>query len=288
MTNPIVVGFAATPPGLEALRLGRRLAEATSATLIVAHVYDNSAHAPAELRFGAEVQEKLAGRAFAELEAAKPTLAGFDDWEPCAIGAMAPAPGLLELARRREAQTIALGATHRHGPATFGATVLELVENAPPCPVAVAPAQESEARAGSVRDIGAAYDGSPASQRALDAAAELARAAGATLHLFEAFERPSPDELWPAAATRKGYTGTVADLRGDATMVLDAAVARMDPALSAQRHLVEGETVPALAGASAEMDLLAVGPRAHAVMPGSVTARLLTHVRCPLLVVARS
>jgi nucleotide-binding universal stress UspA family protein len=277
MTNTIVVGFQATPSGLEALGLGRRLAESTAATLLVANVYKNDVNASPE----------LSNRSSAELEAAKPTLDGFQRWEPWALGAMAPAQGLLELARDRKARMIVVGATHRHGPATFGATALEVLENAPPCPVAVTPADGTTAKAGPVQDIGAAYDGSPESQRALEAAAELAADSGASLHLFEAFDRPPPDELFLMAATRKGYSGTVADMRADATTVLDAAAGRLDPAIPTTAQVVDGETVQALADASAAMDLLAVGPRAPAVMPGSVTARLLSHAHCPLLVVPR-
>jgi nucleotide-binding universal stress UspA family protein len=284
----IVAGYDGRASGDDALAFGRVLAEATGAVLVVAHVYPYDT-GPLPPPSEPQVQKKLRSVAFAELRRARTILAGFERWEPCAVAAVPSARGLLELARERAADMIVVGTTHQHGVghAIPGATTSKILHGAP-CAVAVAPAGWSAAAERPLREIGAGYDGSPASQSALEAAARLARATGAALRVIAAFERPSPDDIW-FAVTSKGYGEIVGELRADLATVLDGAAARLDDDVRTTTRLTDGYPVDVLAGASESLDLLVVGSRGYgpirAVMPGSVTAALLPRARCPLLVV---
>ena len=284
----IVVGFDGRTSGDDALALGRVLAESTGAVLVVAHVYPYDAGALPAPSSEPQMQKKLRSLAFAELRRAGTTLAGFERWEPCAVGAVPAARGLIELARQHAAETIVVGTTHQLGPtrAIPGSTTNKVLHGAP-CAVAVAPAGWSAAAERSLREIGAGYDGSPASQTALDAAARLARATGAALRIVAAFERPSPDNIW-FAATSKGYGEIVGELRADLATVVDAAAARLGDELRTTTQLTDGSPVDVLADASESLDLLVVGSRGYgpirAVMPGSATAALLPRAHCPFLV----
>jgi nucleotide-binding universal stress UspA family protein len=286
----IVAGFDGQSSGFDAVALGRTLAETTGARLLVAHVFAYDPVAVPALTFGRRVEDTLREQAREELRKAEPTLAGFDRWEPCALAGPSAARELHELADRTGSGIIVAGATHRHGlgRAMPGPTAVKLLHGAP-CSVAIAPAGWSQRPTRTLSQIGAAFDGSTESRAALDAAARLAHAAKATLHIVAVFQPPNPAH--PAfAVTSHGYTETVADLRAALIDQLEIAVAALGQRLPVIR-VVDGDPVEVLAAESASFDLLTIGSRGYgplrAALLGSVSAALAARTTCPLLVVPR-
>jgi nucleotide-binding universal stress UspA family protein len=136
-----------------------------------------------------------------------------------------------------------------------------------PCPVAVAPLSVPLLQLGGLTRIGVAYDDSPTARSALVAATHLARANGARLVLFTA----------ALSAER-------------ATVVLERARLSLDDeARSCESKALIGEPAAMLTQASGDLDLLVCGSRGHgrplAAILGSVSAHLVAHADCPVLVV---
>jgi len=148
---------------------------------------------------------------------------------------------------------------------TEGHVTRSLVPRAP-CPVAVAPLSVP-LPIGRFERIGVAYDGSPAAQSALAAASALALATGARLVLLAA--------------------GPTAE---HAVMELDIAQQSFARGVAVETRALVGDAPASLAQASDELDLLICGSRGHsrplAAILGSVSAHLVRHARCPVLVVA--
>ena len=127
-------------------------------------------------------------------------------------------------------------------------------------------------------------DGSPASEEALDWAAEEARVRGAVLEV---------DHVW--SLPNLGYGGFVAqidDFEKDAKELLDrvAEEARNKyPDLTIEANLLEGPPAPALIVRGKKADLLVVGSRGHGgfagLMLGSVSQQLVHHAEFPIVVV---
>jgi nucleotide-binding universal stress UspA family protein len=136
-----------------------------------------------------------------------------------------------------------------------------------PCPVAVAPLSVPLPQVRRLERIGVAWDGSPTARSALVAAAHLARATGARLVVLAA--APTSDQAVEALQLARLSLGD------------DAASCELDPRA--------GEPSATLTHASADLDLLVCGSRGHrrplAALLGSVSAHLVAHARCPVLVV---
>jgi nucleotide-binding universal stress UspA family protein len=283
----IVAGFDPSPSGFDAVALGRQLAEATGARLIVAHVYLEAVSAidivpPPEL--DAERRED----ALKTVERASIVLDGFDAWDPVAYAAEPVARGLHELAGRAGAELIVVGSTHRRGLGRVipGATGERLLHGSA-CPIAIAPAGwHGEA----IEAIGAGFDGSAESRAALGAAATLARAAGASLRALSVFEAPSPAN--PVfAVTGHGYGEIMGELREALRLGLEEALAALPGQSDAEARIVDGRVPDVLAAESERLDLLVIGSRAYgalrATLAGSVAHELAGRARCPLLLVPR-
>jgi nucleotide-binding universal stress UspA family protein len=136
-----------------------------------------------------------------------------------------------------------------------------------PCPVAVAPLSVPLPPIGRLERIGAAYDDSPTARSALVAAAHLAQATGARLVLLTA--APTAEHAMTALQRARLSLG------GDAeSCEIDALV---------------GEPSAMLTQASGNVDLLVCGSRGHgqplAAILGSMSAHLIAHARCPVLIV---
>ena len=112
-------------------------------------------------------------------------IAGGPDGERAeALQSSSPARGLHDLAEREQADLIIVGSSERGalGRLTAGSTAHSLLSGAP-CAVAVAPAGYAERPEQRLETIGVAYDGRPESDVALESAIDLARSAGARVHL---------------------------------------------------------------------------------------------------------
>jgi nucleotide-binding universal stress UspA family protein len=283
----IVAGFDDSPSGFDAVALGRQLATAIGARLIVAHVYLDAISAidivpPPEL-----VAERREA-AMACAQRARFVLEGFDRWTPIAYAAEPAARGLHEVAEHAGAEMIVVGSTHRHGlgqvvPGSTGERLLHGSSR----PIVIAPAGW---RADVIRTVGAGFDGSPESHAALAAAATLATGCGASLRALRVFDAPSPAN--PVyAVTGHGYGEIMHELRADRRARLELALEHLPVAVEADAELLEGRPVEVLAAESERLDVLVIGSRGYgamrATLVGSVAHELVRSARCPLMLVPR-
>ena len=187
------------------------------------------------------------------------------------------AAGLHELAVRREADLLVIGASRRDELLRpYGGDETRAVLEEAPCPVAVAPIGYAT-HPPQLGKIGAAYGGSPESDRALAVGRELARERGAELSAFQAVPEPYVHNLVaPQQEIEEGLVEAserIAEL-GD----VESHVASSDDAAEA------------LARYGASVDLLVLGshryrPGDH-LLSGSTAQRLADKAPCPLLVLA--
>jgi len=170
-------------------------------------------------------------------------------------------------------------------------SVPERVLHAAPCPIAIAPNGYADGlRRQTLRTIGVGFDGGPEARAALDAAAELARAAGARLEVITIF---NPHISWatPRLAAELEYAAYLAEGRDALGRRQQAAVATLRD-VHATAVALEGDEAEALTRRSDQLDLLVLGSRCYGplrrVLLGSVSTELVRHAGCPLLVLPRS
>jgi nucleotide-binding universal stress UspA family protein len=195
-----------------------------------------------------------------------------------AVQAGSVAAGLHELASRRDADLLVIGASRRdrYERLLVRDDTRAVLEN-PPCPVAVAPLGYARRPSGLNR-IGAGYDGSPESAQALALARELAREHDGRVSAFRAVPEPlrvrdawdPQPEMDEGVAQARQRLAELGDLEPYAASADDAAAA--------------------LARYGASVDLLVVGshqyrPSDH-LLSGSTAQRLADDAPCPLLVLS--
>ncbi|MGY3564787.1 universal stress protein [Sinomonas sp. RB5] len=126
-------------------------------------------------------------------------------------------------------------------------------------------------------------DGSPASGKALDWAIEEARLRGGSLRVITAWHYPVLGDAAGAGPDVDVFRQSAAD---DQAALLSAAGGERS-GLSAE--VIEGSAVQVLLDAARDADLLVVGSRGHGgfagLLLGSVSAQLVHHAPCPVLVV---
>ena len=174
-----------------------------------------------------------------------------------------PATGITQalvgLARDLDASVLTVGRD------TSGRVTRSLLSRAP-CPIAVAPLSVPLPRSGPLRRIGVAYDGSTTAQSALVAAIQLTRAAAAQLVLLSAAATAERAAVW-----------------------LHVARLSLGDDIEHESLPLVGDAASSLAEATCELDMLVCGTRgrgrALGTMLGSVSAHLVAHAQCPLLVV---
>ncbi len=290
----LLVAFQADDAGLDALALGAMLAEATKAELIAAHVSSGSAAEPSRpTRLGRADEPDEDGWPAALRRAAERLRITIEPWS---LAGRSPADALRAFAESESADVIVLGPTHRAGLGALapGSMSDQLVKGAPCC-VAIAPPRfrfAYEAARGlaerpegmgeipwareQLRVLEVGFDGSPESRLALDVAAELGRAAGATLRVVTVAHHVPHEELAPI------------DWNG----LLHGAVAGLPRELRALPIREEGDPAARLLARAEEgVDVLVVGSRRRGpwrrVVLGSVSGELARRAPCPVLIVPR-
>jgi nucleotide-binding universal stress UspA family protein len=195
------------------------------------------------------------------------------------VEAPSVAAGLHELALRRDADLLVIGASRRDDyERTFLGDDTRAVLEKAPCPVAVAPIGHAT-RPPVLKRIGAAYDGSPESKQALAVARELARAHTAELSAFEALAEPA-------------HVHSIVNPQPEIDEGLAEARARIAALGGVEPHAASGDDAPGeLARYGASVDLLVIGshdyrPIDH-LLSGSTAQRLADNAPCPLLVLSR-
>jgi len=287
MARAIVVGYDGSDHGLDALELGRLLAGVLDAGLVVACAYpeDPLGESAAALEVARGVREDAERR----IARAREQLGGEQRAEFRAIAGASPSHVLHALAEQLDAAAIVVGASH-HGTALrllAGSTPEHVLDHAP-CPVAVAPEGFARERLERPRQVGAAYDGSPDAEHAVELAAELARATGARLRLATVVNTAAIGAYPPLDMIAYEQVAQLA--RDEARARLDEVIGRLE-GVRAEGVVLDGDPVDALVADAACDDLLVTGSRSHGpfrrVLLGSISTRLLRKASCPIVVVPR-
>jgi nucleotide-binding universal stress UspA family protein len=283
---PVLVGIDGTPSGLEALAVGSALAVLTGSSLVLGAVYGYE---------GGGLAASLIWPPYGDAER---WLEDAQRQQPTAIRSStrtmlstSAAHGLVELAGLESARAIVLGSSRRGpvGRVLAGSTARRVVHGAP-CAVAVVPHDWRSQPADVPVTFGVAVTDSAESRDALALAGSLAAAAHAPLKLLTAVQAPSPAHPM-FAATGKSYAGWCREQREDAVQVARHAVAAVQPEVTPEILLLEGDPVERLADASHDLDMLVVGSRRYgplrSVLLGSVSSRLIDRAACPVVIVPR-
>jgi nucleotide-binding universal stress UspA family protein len=280
--QPVLVGIDGTASGLEALALGRVLAQLTGGTLVLGAVCGfDSGTLTGELVWPPQVDAER------WLAVAEQRLDGSVPHRLTTVLSTSVAHGLVTLARREGAQIIVLG-SRRHAPIdrlVHGHTARRVAHGAP-CAVAVVPHGWTD-RPG---PIGAAVTDSPESRAALGRAAHLAAAAQAPLRVFTAVRVASPANPMFATTGTDYYGWRDARLR-HGEWIVHEAIATVAPESGAETVVQEGAAVDRLAEASRDLRLLVIGSRRYgplrSALLGGVSSALLGRASCPLVIVPR-
>jgi len=240
---------------------------------------------------GAELEEIMRTQA---REDADEALAGVrESWlETAAVAADSAAQGLDAFAESTQADLIVVGSSHHGmlGQVVTGSVGRRLLHGAP-CAVAVAPKGLRE-RSGASGVVGAAYDGSLESARALVEARRHCDNTGAKLKIVAAVP---PLDVWADDSLyRPRHTpAEIAEYRRAkfARMLEDAAAPLVDE-LAAKTILVEGRAADVIVQEARKgMDLLFLGSRAYGglrrAIAGSTAAEVMRRSPCPVVVIPR-
>lgn len=281
----IVIAFDDSESGEDALALGRVLAEVLDAKPIAVTVV----RFPTYLKSVADLPAVLEGSAGDRMRAAADTLKAL---EPDVRGLLDESPGraLHELIEAERPILAVVGPTHRGpiGRLAPGTTAAALVHGAP-CAVAVAPSGYRDRSAAHLLRIGVALDHGDEALCALNAGVGLACRLHAKLTLLTVSEPLSfPYGTAYSALSAGAYAAAI---RNAHERALDHAAESVPDELPFERRRLEGPAASSLVEAGQGLDLLVMGSRSYGplrrVLLGSVSAPVIEHARCPVLVVSR-
>jgi len=279
MPEPIIAAVDPRRADRAPAALGALLSRSTGAPLLLAATYplDRSVDS---------LYPEYARSLRLDAERALRRIAAGVDAETVAVPADgSPAHALHDLAEHEHASLLVIGSSRRGqlGRVLPGAVTDRLLHGAP-CPVAVAPAGFTAGAA--PRVIGVAFTDTPDGRAALDAACTLAEQTGARVRVLVVAEPLD----WLFTGTLDGIALADADRarRARAERTLAAALDVVGPERSAGSRILTGRPAPALAAASADVDLLVCGSRgygpARSLVLGSTSHALVREAACPVLV----
>jgi nucleotide-binding universal stress UspA family protein len=277
----IVVGYDAGERAKDALALGKLLADASDAELMLAGVF---LFDPVWGLPDSAFREAQAGYARALERAAESVGA-----ESQAVASSSPARGLHDLAEQIGADLVVVGSSQRSGAGQVlaGNIGLSLLHGSP-CSVAVAPRGYADSVPGSLEEIVVGYDGSQEARLALADATELALTSGALVKLVAAAEPPviaHEKDGVPYA----GWYEHKHEIERVMRERLTAAVGALPDRVRVEPVLVTGVPAALLADlARADGAVLLLGSRAYGplrrVLLGTVASALVRTAPCPIVV----
>ncbi|KAA0272503.1 MAG: universal stress protein [Acidobacteria bacterium] len=281
----ILIGYQDSPEGLDALALGRVLAEITDGSLTVATVYPW----PRGLMTHEDLSNALAIESTDTFAKVRDLLPGLDvETVPVAEQSISNALG--KLAEDRHAAVIVVGSCHHGavGETFLGSTGASLLHGAP-CAVMVAPRGYRDGPTERPRRIGVGFDGSPESWAALETAIAFAELEGGELVVISVADYPKYGyaTVWTVLTAGEIQDAERAEMR----RTQELALGRVPGSVNAEGRLLTGSPGALLAEASADVDLMVVGSRGHGplrrTLLGSTARKLVSGSRSPLLVVPR-
>jgi nucleotide-binding universal stress UspA family protein len=289
MSSPIIVAVDPRREDPAPLALGLRLARLSGAPLLLAAVFpthpSDRLHPDLSKALNTEAKDALA-RARQQLTDAPGSA---PDLRLLAVGGQSPARALYETAVSESAVLVVIGSSARGtlGRASPGAVTDRFLHGAP-CAVAVAPHGLSLDDANQPwRRVAVAYVDEPDGQDALQAAAAVARAAGAHLRVLVVMQ----------AREAHVTTAPVAPVADHEPARREHADTQLLHGLQASGYadasgdVLDGDPASALAAASSNHDLLVCGSRGfgplRTVILGGTSHALVRRAACPVLVVPR-
>ncbi|MDQ5832728.1 MAG: universal stress protein [Actinomycetota bacterium] len=281
MYGKIIVGYDGSERSQDGLALGKLIAEASGADLVVAGVFKF------DRRWGGVdpyLQEAEADHA-REIERAAAAVGA----EAEAIPSSSPGRGLHELAEEIGADLVVVGSSHRSpaGQVLAGNVGTALLHGSP-CSVAIAPHGYATGSDPQLAEIVVAYDGSPEAQMALEDAIALARPSEALLKLVTVAE-PPVISYGKGGGSSQGWQTLKETVEAMMRDRLEQATASIPDDVRLESVLVNDEPATALAQiARNDGALLMLGSRAYGplrrVLLGSVATKLARTAPCPLIV----
>ena len=285
MKPTAIIAYEDTPQGRDGVALGRLLCEAIGARPLLATILPW----PPGFVGPEDVEAAVAANTPTHFDAAAEMLAGLDPRTRISVD-QSVGLGLIELTGAEEARLLVFGSSHRGsvGRILLGSTA-ESVLHGVAAAIAVAPRGYVDREPAAPAHIGVAYDRSPESEVALEAAIGLAEAWSCKLTLVGVADYPRYDyaEAWTVLSG-----GGLHDFEREARhKALRAGLAKAKERVPATMDLLTGRPGPMLAGASGEFDLLIAGSRGYGpirrTLLGSTTRRLMAEASCPVLVTPR-
>lgn len=273
MYRKIISGHDGSEGGDDALALADAIRRATGGELTVIGVFPGGPFVDPEQRVEyARKVEAAADRVGAETDA---------------FPAASPARGLHHAAEELGADLVVVGSKRETSPGhvSAGHVGLQLLHGSP-CSVAVAPAGVRNGDF-ALREIGVALDGSAESRNAQDAAVALAQQTGARVRLISVVSVEADAFGWGY-----GVINLEDDMREIYGERLRDAAARIPKEIEVETELLSrGPVSDLIEKAAARVDVLFLGSRGYGpvrrVLLGSISAPLVKHCLCPVVVVPR-
>jgi nucleotide-binding universal stress UspA family protein len=279
----IVVGYDGRLEGRDAVALGATLARALDEPLLVGCV-----HQSPETALGLSAAELRAEAERTAAEGAANAPADLERLHAAVLG-RSPAQGLHAFAEDHPPTALVVGSSHRGrlGRVIAGRVASRLLAGSA-CPVAVAPRGYARRPDTQLRSIGVGFDDSPESWNAIQRAAAIGVAAGATLRVIHALQPVIAPPMAPEESER-----LTLELRARRALALNRAAASVSIDLHAEATLLVGDPVLVLESeARRGLDLLVLGSRGYGplrrVLLGSVSNEVVCQSPFPVLVVPRS
>ncbi len=276
MFKNLLVGVDGSEGGRDAIALAKLLG-GRDAKVTLAHVHTGRLRPLNVVTPGVVNEEREASGALLERAREEAGLT----CELASVEAATPGGGLHREAGRIGADLLVVGSCSRGplGRAVLGDDTRGALNGAS-CAVAIAPLGYAEQDA-SVARIGVAYNRSPESEAALEAARALAGDLRASVELLEVLSIPS-----------YSYTTVIPALMGEGIeTVLQEANRRLHELPGVEGRAVYGLPGEELAAFGGKVDLLVVGSRSYGPLKrlvlGSTSSYLAHHARCSLLVLPR-
>ena len=284
MYRKIIIGHDLEDGGRDALALGRELAQATGAELVIAKVF------PLELvphDAGGEWRKREA-EALAELVRAAELEGATAD----VIPSSGRGRGLYELAEEIDADMVVIGSSARGRleqvvVGNVGVTLL----HGSSCPIAVAPRGYRE-RGGRIRTITVGYDGSHEAHLALCGAFAIAETANAAVSIV-GVAKPPPIQYGGGLGIGLGWDELKTAVERQMRDTVEAGRLAAPEGVAVDVSVVDGDPANALAcAADADGGLLVLGSRGYGpvkrVLLGSVSAAVVRSACAPVLVFPRA
>jgi nucleotide-binding universal stress UspA family protein len=276
MSNPILVGYDATSSDRAPVWFGIAAARCVGAPLIIVCVYRTTA-ARDLLGAGQVAEDRVADASEALADIVRELEASGVRVEFRGMGKVSPTRALHETARAEEAGLLVVGSARRGavGRLLPGSIVERQMQGAL-CPIAVVP--YGWAAVVGRKTIGVDYVDSAEGHEAMRAAHALARRAGGTLRVVTAVSAGSAGAL-------------EGELRARAERAQRSAIAALGGEVAVENDVFVEDRADVLIRASENLDLLVCGSRGYgprgAVSLGTVSRRVATEARCPVVVVPR-